>query len=502
VLVAAKLAAKREEAYLGFYKTRSTAEEGNIMKRVILSAILLLGFLVFSIATTKIGKGGIDLKNVSPEITSVLSPDKVEQAILLSDFKAGWYFFTTAFDVLVLAGILWFGFSGRIKNLSEKLADWLHRQRSPLAFAASLGLVLALALSFATATDKHPVEAGSLVFAVLWGVVALFAGRHRNYAVKVFYILILSLAIWLIGLPLSYYRGFVIEHHFNLSTQTFGNWLADTIKSGYIGALFMTVLIPFAYWGISKRAKDWWLWIGIVAVPIMIFVIVVVPVFVSPMFNKFEPLKDEALAQRILGMAEKAGISGGRIYQVDMSEQTQAINAYVTGLFGSKRIVLWDTTIKKMTPDEIAFVMAHEMGHYVMNHVWIGIGLFSVIFLILLFIIHKSIGWFIHRYSDSFGFAAVSDIASLPLLMLMFSLMMFLLDPLTNGFSRKIEHDSDRFALDLTRDNASGVSAFIKLANENLSNPSPSAFIEFWQYSHPPLQKRIEFCRSYTPKSN
>lgn len=155
-----------------------------------------------------------------------------------------------------------------------------------------------------------------------------------------------------------------------------------------------------------------------------------------------------------------------------------------------------------MTPDEIAFVMAHEMGHYVMNHIWIGIGLFSVIFLILLFIIHKSIGWFINRYSDNFGFAAVSDITSLPLLVLMFSLMMFLLDPLTNGFSRKIEHDSDKFALDLTRDNASGVAAFIKLANENLSNPSPSAFIEFWQYSHPPLQKRIEFCRSYTPTSN
>ncbi|TFH64061.1 MAG: hypothetical protein E4G91_06995, partial [Candidatus Zixiibacteriota bacterium] len=207
------------------------------MKRVVLSAILLLGFLVFSIATTKIDKGGVDLKNISPEIASVLSPDKVEQAILLSDLKAGWYFFTTVFDVLVLAGILWFGFSGRIKNLSEKLADWLHRQRSPLFFAASLGLVLALALSFATATDKHPVEAGSLVFAVLWGVVALFAGRYRNYAMKVFYILILSLAIWLIGLPLSYYRGFVIEHHFSLSTQTFGNWLADTIKSGYIGAL-------------------------------------------------------------------------------------------------------------------------------------------------------------------------------------------------------------------------------------------------------------------------
>ncbi|TFH65594.1 MAG: M48 family peptidase, partial [Candidatus Zixiibacteriota bacterium] len=336
----------------------------------------------------------------------------------------------------------------------------------------------------------------------LWGVVALFAGRYRSYAVKVFYILILSLAIWLIGLPLSYYRGFVIEHHFSLSTQTFGNWLADTIKSGYIGALFMTVLIPFAYWGISRRAKDWWLWIGIVAVPIMIFVLVVSPVFISPMFNKFEPLKDEVLAQRILGMAEKAGISGGRVYQVDMSEQTEAINAYVTGLFGSKRIVLWDTTIKKMTPDEIAFVMAHEMGHYVMNHIWIGIGLFSVIFLILLFIIHKSIGWFINRYSDSFGFTSVSDIASLPLLILMFSLMMFLLDPLTNGFSRKIERDSDKFALDLTRDNASGVAAFIKLANENLSNPSPSAFIEFWQYSHPPLQKRIEFCRSYTPTSN
>jgi STE24 endopeptidase len=477
---------------------RPNSEGNRNMKRALIWAVWLLAFMVFSIATTRIATK-VEPGSISPEIASVLAPDKVEQAIILSDFKAGWYFFTTAFDLLILAAILWFGFSARIKSSSEKLADWLHRQRSPLLFAGSCAIVIALAVSFATATDKHPVESGSIVFACIWGAVALYAGRSRGFAEKAFYILILFAAITVIDFPLSYYRGFVIEHHFGLSTQTFGEWFANTIKSDYLAALLLVILIPIAYWGINKRAKDWWLWVGVVTVPIMIFVIIIVPVFVSPMFNKFEPLKDEALAQRIVGMAEKAGISGSRVYQVDMSGETQSINAYVTGLFGSKRIVLWDTTIKKLTPDEIAFVMAHEMGHYVMNHMWIGIALFGAIIMILLFIIHKSIGWFIRCYGDHFGFVSVGDIASLPLLMLMFGLMMFLLDPVTNGFSRRIEHDSDRFALDLTQDKVNGESAFVKLANENLSNPKPSAFIEFWQFSHPPLQKRIEFCRSYVP---
>lgn len=494
------LAVGQRIRYLAQSTLNHTREKGNQMKRTIICALLLLIFLIFGISTTRIATS-VDPTTISPEIASVLSPDKVEQAVILSDFKAGWYFFTTVFDLLLLAGILWFGFSSQIKHGAERLTDWLQRQRSPLLFAGGVTLVLALIVSFATASDKHPVEAGSLIFACLWSAVALVAVRHREYSVKLFYILILFLAIYLIDLPLSYYRGFVVEHHFGLSTQTFGDWLAESVKSAYLAALFLVILIPLAYWGISRRVKDWWLWVGVAAVPIMIFIIIIVPVFVSPMFNKFEPLKDEALAQRIIGMAEKAGISGSRVFQVDMSEQTQAINAYVTGLFGTKRIVLWDTTIKKMTADEIAFVMAHEMGHYVMNHLWIGIGLFSVIILILLFIIHKTIGWFIGRHGERFGFSAVSDIASLPLLMLMFGLMMFLLDPVTNGFSRKIERDSDRFALELTHDAVNGEGAFVKLANENLSNPSPSAFIEFWQYSHPPLQKRIQFCRTYSPSS-
>ncbi len=466
------------------------------MKKVIWPVLLMLLFLIFGISTIGIDKS-VDLSTVPGEITSVLTPDKVEQAIIFSNFRDGWYFFSTAFSLLVLAGILWFGFSRRIRSVSEKLTDKLHQQSAPMWLGGGLALLIALLLAFMSATDKQPVGAGGIFIAVAWGVVGMLAGRHRGLAVQVFFIVILTLILQVVGLPLSYYRDFVIEHHFNLSTQTFGNWLADTIKSSYLMTLSLTVLVTFAYWGIRRRARDWWLWIGVAAIPIMIIVMVILPVFIEPMFNKFEPLQDQVLSARILGMAEKAGISGGRVYQVDMSSQTQKINAYVTGLFGSKRIVLWDTTIKKLTPDEVAFVMAHEMGHYVLNHIWIGIALFSVIFLILLFIVFKTIGWVMAKFGASFGFSAVGDIASLPLLMLMLGLMLFLLDPVINGFSRKIEHDADRFALDLTHDPASGISAFVKMANENLSNPQPSAFVEFWEYSHPPLKKRIDFCASY-----
>ncbi|MFQ5751776.1 MAG: M48 family metalloprotease [bacterium] len=174
-------------------------------------------------------------------------------------------------------------------------------------------------------------------------------------------------------------------------------------------------------------------------------------------------------------------------------------NAYVTGLFGSKRIVLWDTILAKLKANEIAFVMGHEMGHYVLNHVWKFIGVFTITLFILLFIISLSIGFFIRKFGEKMGFADLSDIASLPLLLLMLSILLFLISPVLNGYSRSIEHDADVFGLNLTKNGTIAASAFVKLANENLSNPSPHPFIEFWLFNHPTLKDRIDFCKQYAP---
>jgi STE24 endopeptidase len=182
---------------------------------------------------------------------------------------------------------------------------------------------------------------------------------------------------------------------------------------------------------------------------------------------------------------------------VDKSKDTEAINAYVTGMFGAKRIVLWDTILAKLNNNEIAFVMAHEMTHYVKQHIWKMIGIISLALLILLFVISRTIQLIINRFKKQIGFREVTDIASLPLLLLMFSVLMFLITPVFNMYSRQIEREADQFGLELTGDRESAVTAFVKLANENLSNPSPSPVIEFWLYDHPALKKRIDFCRNH-----
>jgi len=327
----------------------------------------------------------------------------------------------------------------------------------------------------------------------------MLVGKSARFALTAFYVLLFSLLMDVVSLPFAYYSGFVVEHHFDLSTQTFGAWLANFLKGETISYLFAVLLAPLAYWGIRRSPRRWWAWIAGGAAPVIIFIMVITPVYLSPLFNKFEPLKDQALRERILTVAQEAGISGSRVFQVDMNKETEKVNAYVTGLFGSKRIVMWDTILKKLEPDEIVFVMGHEMGHYVMNHVWKFIGIFVVTLAILLFVISRTIGFTLRKFGGKMGFTELDDIASLPLLLLMLSLLMFLITPALNAYSRTMEHDADRFGLELTHDGATAASAFVKLANENLSNPAPNAFIEFWLFNHPTLKDRIDFCKQYEP---
>lgn len=152
------------------------------MKKILWTILALIVFLIFGAVTLKIDKGSVNPNDLPPEITSILSPDKLDEAIAHSDFRNGSHFFIAVFDMLALAGILWFGFARRIKTAAEKLADKLHAQSSPMLFAAVGALLTALMITFVTATDKQLVTGGGIAFAALWGIVGLFAGKSRNYA--------------------------------------------------------------------------------------------------------------------------------------------------------------------------------------------------------------------------------------------------------------------------------------------------------------------------------
>ena len=192
-------------------------------------------------------------------------------------------------------------------------------------------------------------------------------------------------------------------------------------------------------------------------------------------------------------LADKAGIHNPDIYRVNTSKRSNKVNAYFVGVFGTKRIVLYDNMIDNFTLDEMRFVVGHEMGHYVKNHIWYGIFGFVLIVLAGGFIAHKTMPGFIKRFRKRLGFEKPSDIASYPLLLLFIAVFTFFAQPVWNAVSRQMEYSCDRYGMELSGvDGEVAQSAFEKLSAFNLSDPNPSPIIEFWFYDHPSLNKRIK----------
>jgi len=324
------------------------------------------------------------------------------------------------------------------------------------------------------------------------------AGRKWFFVIGIYFV-IFSAISFIIDLPLSYYEGFVREHAYGLSNQTLGKWFGDEIKNLVLGMLGAFLFLWVPYLLLKKSPRRWWLYTGLLSMPFLLFGVLIQPVFVDPLFNEFGPMKDKALEAKILRLADQAEIEGGRVYEVRKSEDTRTLNAYVTGFAGTKRIVLWDTTIAEMNEKELLFVMGHEMGHYVLNHVWKTIPFLSVVILATLYAIHRTSGWMISRFRDRFGFGQLSDIASLPLLILLFSAYVFVVSPIPLAYSRYQEHEADRFGLEITKDNHDAATSFIKLQTENLSVPRPNTLVKWLRATHPTLGERVDFCNEYRP---
>jgi Zn-dependent protease with chaperone function len=360
-------------------------------------------------------------------------------------------------------------------------------------------------------------KSGNVLWAVstIWGflvpIALLFTGlsaRMRDAARRVgrnwfftiaIYGILLELVGFVLDLPLAYYSDFVRQHAYGLSDQAASKWWADSFKALAISCVFSALFLWVPYLLLRKSPRRWWLYTALLCVPLLAVTLIVVPIWIEPLFNKFGPMKDKALEARILALADRAGIEGGRVYEVDKSVDTKTVNAYVTGFLGTKRIVLWDTTLAKLAPAQILLVMGHEMGHYVLGHVPQLLGLASLLVFIGLYVIHRTAGALIARYRDRFGFTELADVASAPLMALLFGVAIFLLSPAILAFTRHTEHEADRFGLEITRDNHSCATAFVRLQEENLSNPRPGLLYKLWRSSHPPLGERIDFCNDYHP---
>jgi Zn-dependent protease with chaperone function len=229
---------------------------------------------------------------------------------------------------------------------------------------------------------------------------------------------------------------------------------------------------------------------------------------IDPLFHKFEPLqqKDPALVASLEAMLERTGqkIPPERMFWMGASDKTVGLNAYVTGIGSSKRLVVWDTTLAKLNTSQIVFVAGHETGHYVLKHIPKGMVFFAVLLLIAFYLGYRTVGWVLTRYGPGWEIRDLQDWASLPVLLLLLSIFSFVVSPMGAAFSRHLEHQADQFGLEVTHDltpDYGQVAArdFQTMGEIGLSDPDPNPLDVFLFYDHPPISSRVQFCVTYNP---
>lgn len=379
-----------------------------------------------------------------------LSPEKYQRAVAYS--RAGYrlYFLSVFWNLAIILFLLRSGFFGKLRDLAE------------------------------SRTALRPLQAALFVPALF----ALLALLH---------------------LPLRIYW-----HHLSLyyqqSIEPWGPWLWDWAKAELLEIALALLVVTLLFALIRARPRSWWLFAWLGAIPLSLFLGLIAPWYIDPLFNKFRPLQETQpqLVQSIGELSRRAGIPvpPERMFLMEASAKTNAINAYVAGLGPSKRIVIWDTSIRKTKPEELLYIVGHEMGHYVLGHVIKGFAYFLALLFVALFLAYRLLQWAITRWGSAWGICGQSDWAALGALLLLFNIMSFFGEPIGNAISRMQEHAADAYGLQLIQGfipNANEVAAhsFQVLGEEDLDDPDPPKFIVLWLYSHPPLNDRLKFAHNF-----
>jgi len=336
------------------------------------------------------------------------------------------------------------------------------------------------------------------------------AGAGGNSFVQtIVFVPLLLLTMDILSLPTAVW-GHRLSLKYEQSIQGWGSWFADRAKGEAVEVVIGVLLVWILYAAIRKRPRNWWLHFWVAAVPLIILGAVVEPLIVEPLFYKFTPLENSQphLTERIEQVAGRAGldIPRSRIFNMNASAKTKSVNSYVSGLGATKRVVVWDTSLRHMTEDEILFVFGHEMGHYVLGHVLDGIIFSCGVLLIFLYLAFRMLHWMLARWGETWAIRGAEDLASLPALILLLTVFSFLFTPLSNAYSRHLEHKADQYGLEVIHGivleaPVVAAHAFQVLGEVDLEEPNPSTAVKFWFYNHPPLDERMRFAESYNPWS-
>jgi len=314
-------------------------------------------------------------------------------------------------------------------------------------------------------------------------------------------------SLMIISLPLRAWQHSVALR-FGLSVQGWSSWLGDLLKWEGISLAIAVMVVSGVMRLIRKSRRRWWFYAWLISAPLLLLFVFLAPIVLDPLFNKFEPL--EKSRPELVRALEKVSERGGLhippecMFLMKASEKVTVPNAYVTGFGASKRVVVWDTTLRNATTEETLFVFGHEMGHYVLHHIAIGIISAIAASFVGFYLLYRLGGWALNRWQQRWQLRSLSDWAAIPLLMLIAWMLSLASDPISNAISRQLEHNADTYALEVTHginpDAAeAGAHAFQLLGELSLDYPYPSKLVIFCCYDHPPIADRVRFAHDYDP---
>lgn len=318
--------------------------------------------------------------------------------------------------------------------------------------------------------------------------------KTSNLLFQVFiYASIWTLGADIITFPFAYFGDFVFSHYYELSSQLFSDWLIDMLKRFLMTIVLEVPKYTLILFVIRKFPKHWPQMQVVFGIPIMLFITFISPILIAPVYNDFVLMKPSPLRTEIKELAAKAGIPEAPVYVVNKSKSTNTVNAYVSGIGLSERIVIWDTTLQKLPKEQVLCVVAHELGHYALHHVLIALGL-GILFSLYTIPVNLYFTPLLFKYiPKKWGIKRIQDVTTIAIFVYVSHCGEFWLEPIHNTWSRVLERDADLYGLKIHHDPMNFARAYAFLATENLADPCPPKLFEIWLCSHPPLEKRIKY---------
>jgi STE24 endopeptidase len=375
-----------------------------------------------------------------------------------------------------------------------KLAEALFRTRTTMFFAGSGWAILQLIVLLTLGVPARMRDAVERLTKSRWLQCFLF-------------VLLLLLLIALLDAPLRVY-GHHLGLAYGLSVQGWGSWSLDWAKSFLLSWLVTAVLVMVLFWIIRRSPDRWWFWFWIPTMAAVLFGVYLSPILIDPLFDKFEPLQQThpALVEQLERVVARSGVTllPDRMFYMRASQKMTGLNAYVTGFGPSKRLVLWDTTVAQSTPDELSGIFGHELGHYALHHIVLGVLFAAVALLLAFFLGQQMTQGLLRRYGARWRIRSQNDWAYLAVLLLVLNVLSFFAAPVENAFSRSIEHAADVYGQEVIHGivadpQATTQQSFQRLGEASLEDPMPHPFVEFWTSSHPSIASRAAFAAAYNP---